>query len=82
MTKPYDPFAVPEWLADAWQAAINNSRMVPTDFLMAQMSDALDGRPLPGSSWTRWNQASMLAVIGWRQVVAYRASLEDDRGGE
>lgn len=81
MTQKSDPFAVPAWLIDAWQSAVNNSMGVSQETLIAETSKTFSQNKHKAGSWSYWNEASKLAIIGWREVVKYRESQsETDRG--
>lgn len=77
MSNPNDPFAVPDWLLDAWQSAINNSKGVSTELLIAQAWANAEARKAQAGSWSFWNEASLLAIIGWREVYRRNASTSE-----
>ena len=75
-------YSEPEWLIDAWQAAINNYQMRSRDYLINEIKHRLEtGRPSSGT-WDFWNLASMLAILGWKEVQGATESDGETDGEE
>lgn len=57
-----------EWLLDAWQAGLNRNSLSTREELIANIQSRLSkGLPRSGT-WDFWNLASMMAILGWREV--------------
>lgn len=70
----------PEWLLDAWQAGISRFSLRSHDELIKEIQQRLDkGNPSPGT-WDFWNLASIMALLGWKEVKrASESDSETDR---
>ena len=63
-------YSEPEWLIDAWQAGINNYQGRSRDYLIKEIKSRLDkGYPASGT-WDFWNLGSLLAILGWKEVLS------------
>lgn len=68
-----DPYALPEWMLDAWAAGINTSKYDSDEHIIERIERALrDKRSRSVNSWSMWTTAALMSMLGWRQVLAAR----------